>query len=277
MLPFSFDRCELCQRRHLILWLKFSLRVSESTQELSGTESDCVIRKKIATYRQFNHHGSNLIRRIFKTNGSYLDFKKILRKCRLSQRRTCVNEVLVKRIVAEDIAESIFPEVASGSYSAYGIVLFHPSLGAGSPCKNCCKYSFFRIDGAKYAPTNGQTYRAYFERDSFKKSRRLGKFESLVSPAHLIHSEPLHERGSCGGRERHYREHVFFFNVTSTRRGRIFNAEQRIKLLRQYNSDPYPDLQKRRELADEMKTTARSIQIWFQNRRQRDELNRAMK
>ncbi|PRP83877.1 hypothetical protein PROFUN_08908 [Planoprotostelium fungivorum] len=71
----------------------------------------------------------------------------------------------------------------------------------------------------------------------------------------LIHPEPLHVRdqGVDG-----YRQFLLSRSTSATRRGRIFTPEQRCKLLSHYDSDPYPDLQKRRELAEEMKTTARS-------------------
>ncbi|PRP87792.1 hypothetical protein PROFUN_04266 [Planoprotostelium fungivorum] len=63
---------------------------------------------------------------------------------------------------------------------------------------------------------------------------------------------------------------IYFFAPPKTRQDRkIFTYEQREELLREYKCQPYPTIHRRRELADKMNTSVRSIQIWFQNRRQR--------
>ncbi|PRP85311.1 engrailed homeobox [Planoprotostelium fungivorum] len=89
----------------------------------------------------------------------------------------------------------------------------------------------------------------------------------------LIHEGSPRMKKSNGGMI--FSDHVFFFTTSSAHRGRVFSEEQREKLLRQFESDPYPDQQRRRELAEELSTNARpigmrSIQIWFQNKRQRE-------
>ncbi|PRP82912.1 Prop-1-like homeobox protein [Planoprotostelium fungivorum] len=67
---------------------------------------------------------------------------------------------------------------------------------------------------------------------------------------------------------------TFFFAPSRAQVKTIFSYEQRDQLMREYKQQPYPTMKKRRELAEEMKTTVRSIQIWFQNRRQRTDRKR---
>ncbi|PRP85312.1 hypothetical protein PROFUN_06914 [Planoprotostelium fungivorum] len=86
------------------------------------------------------------------------------------------------------------------------------------------------------------------------------------------------------------RDNVFFFTKSlpyhrggtmvhvpieyNERTGKLFSKEQTGRLIRQFECNPFPDQQRRRELAEEMSTQTqpigmRSIQIWFQNKRQR--------
>ncbi|PRP87806.1 hypothetical protein PROFUN_04280 [Planoprotostelium fungivorum] len=60
---------------------------------------------------------------------------------------------------------------------------------------------------------------------------------------------------------------TFFFKTQTDRKK--FTCEQREELLSEYKGQPYPSLHRRQELAERMNMSPRSIQIWFQNKRQR--------
>ncbi|PRP78827.1 homeobox protein Hox-A7 [Planoprotostelium fungivorum] len=99
---------------------------------------------------------------------------------------------------------------------------------------------------------------------------------SLTEPPnateHDMDIKMLIEHDSHTPQVNHTGGQVFFFRHYKQRSGRLFTKDQTMQLMREYEQNRYPDWQKRQLLAEEMSTTARTVQIWFQNRRQRDKI-----
>ncbi|PRP73391.1 homeobox protein NOBOX-like [Planoprotostelium fungivorum] len=70
---------------------------------------------------------------------------------------------------------------------------------------------------------------------------------------------------------------VFFFKPPAnckTDCRRVFDEEQQSQLLLEYEKDAYPSLDRRTRIAENINTTPRRVNVWFQNRRQRKEEKR---